>query len=187
VQMAVGREVFTLPADIYTVTVTAATADGKSASRRVQELNLVDYSRRNQPVSDMLFYALVDSTFQSPQFSRRDWARAVPLVVPRVRRGQSFYVLYEIYHLARCSAGDHNVEVSYELVERETREKAILPAPRRFITGRGRTAVAVERVHTMDLRPGPYLLISRVRDLAEASGQSGQVSVTAEFEILPRR
>jgi len=179
---AVGREVFNLPADVYTVTVTAITADGQSASRSVQNLNLVDYARRNQPVSDVLFYSLIDSTPQSPQFSRPDWARVVPLVKPRVRSGQSFYVLYEVYHLAMDSAGNHSAEATYELVARETREKAVLPVPRRFITGTGSTGVAVERIHTMDLKPGPYLLISRIKD----ANDGHTASLTAEFEILPR-
>lgn len=183
VDFAVGRAVFNLPADIYTFTVTAITADGQAASRTVQDLNLIDYSRRNQPVSDVLFYSLIDSTSQSPQFNRPDWARAVPLVVPRVRSGQSFYVLYEIYHLSQDSAGNHNAEVNYELVQRETREKAVLPSPRRYVTGTGPTGVAVERIHTMDLKPGPYLLISRVRDRNDGHA----ASLTAEFEILPRR
>lgn len=187
VDFAVGREVFNLPADIYTVNVTAITADGLTASRRVQNLNLIDYARRDQPASDVLFYSLVDSSSQSPQFSRPDWARAVPLVVPRVRSGQSFYVLYEIYHLAMHSVGTHDAEVTYELVERETREKAVLPVRTRSITGTGRTGVAVERIHTMDLKPGHYLLVSRIKDLAEASRASPPASVTAEFEILPRR
>jgi hypothetical protein len=182
-EFAVGREVFNLPADIYTVTVTAVTADSQTASRRVQDLNLIDYARRDQPVSDVLFCSLIDSAPQSPQFSRPDWARTVPLVVPRVRSGQSFYVLYEIYHLAPDSAGNHSAEATYELVARETREKAILPAPRHFVTGTGPTGVAVERVHTMDLRPGPYLLISRVTDRNDGH----TASLTAEFEILPRR
>jgi hypothetical protein len=65
VDFAVGREVFNLPADIYTVTVTAVTADGRNASRHVQDLNLIDYAHRNQPVSDVLFYSLVDSTTTS--------------------------------------------------------------------------------------------------------------------------
>jgi hypothetical protein len=183
VDFAVGREVFDLPADIYTFTVTAVTADGQTASRRVQDVNLIDYARRNQPVSDVLFYSLIDSTPQSPQFSRPDWARAVPLVVPRVRSGQSFYVLYEIYHLVPDLTGNHNAEATYELVERETGEKAVLPVTRRFITGTGPTGVAVERVHTMDLKPGPYLLISRIKDRNDGH----TASLTAEFEILPRR
>ena len=183
VDFAVGREVFNLPADIYTFTVTAITADSQTASRRVQTLNLIDYAKRDQPISDVLFYSLIDSTSQSPQFNRPDWARAVPLVLPRVRSGQSFYALYEIYHLAPDSAGHHNAEATYELVARETGEKAVMPAPRRFITGTGPTGVAVERIHTMDLKPGPYLLVSRIKD-----GNDGHTaSLTAEFEILPRR
>jgi hypothetical protein len=183
VDLAVGREVFILPADIYTVTVSAITADGQVESRTVQDLNLIDYAHRNQPVSDVLFYSLVDSTPQSSQFARSDWARVVPLVAPRVRSGQSFYVLYEIYHLSQDSAGKHNAEVNYELVQRETREKAVLPSPRRYVTGTGPTGVAVERIHTMDLKPGPYLLVSRVRDRNDGH----TASLTAEFEILPRR
>ena len=56
VDFAVGREVFDLPADVYTFSVTAVTSAGQAASRKVQDLNLIDYSRRNQPVSDVLFY-----------------------------------------------------------------------------------------------------------------------------------
>ncbi|GEM_PF-727845 len=186
VDLAVGREVLTLPADIYTFTVTAVAADDQSASRISRELNLIDYSRRNQPVSDVLFYSLIDSTSQGAQFDRGDWARAVPLVVSRVRSGQSFYALYEIYHLDEDSTGHHNAEVSYELIQRETREKAVLPVARRYITGIGPTGVAVERIHTMDLNPGPYLLVSRVRDLADPSHPVDRASATAEFEILPR-
>jgi hypothetical protein len=187
VDYAVGREVFNLPADIYTFTVTAVTAGGDVASRKAQDLNLIDYTRRNQPVSDVLFYSLVDSASQSSQFDRLDWARAVPLVVPRVRSGQSLYVLYEIYHLRQDSTGNHNAQVNYEMIQRETREKAVLPAPRRYITGKGPTGVAVERIHTMDLKPGPYLLISRVTDMLHPPDASPPASVTAEFEILPRR
>jgi len=187
VDFAVGREVFSLPADIYTFSVTAVTADGQAASRKVQDLNLIDYARRNQPVSDVLFYSLVDSTPPSSQFARLDWARVVPLVAPRIRSGQSFYVLYEVYHLGQDSTGNHNAEVNYELVQRETRERAVLPVPRRLVTGPGTAGVAVERVHTMDLKPGPYLLISRVRDLADPSHPVDHASATAEFEILPRR
>lgn len=187
VDFAVGREVFRLPADLYTFTVTASTADGQTASRRIQSLNLIDYARRNQPVSDVLFYSLVDSTPQSSQFSRLDWARVVPLVDPRVRSGQSFYALYEIYHLGEDSTGSHNAEVNYELVQRETRERAVLPVRRRYITGTGPTGLAVERIHTMDLKPGPYLLVSRVTDMSNPSHASPSASVTAEFEILPRR
>lgn len=184
---AVGREVFSLPADVYTFSVAAVTADGQAASQKVQDLNLIDYAHRNQPVSDVLFYSLVDSTPQGTQFSRTDWARVIPLVTPRVRSGQSFYVLYEIYHLNTDLAGNHSAEATYELVQRETREKAVLPSPRRYINGIGPTGVAVERVHTMDLKPGPYLLISRVRDLADPSHPVDHASVTAEFQILPRR
>jgi hypothetical protein len=187
VDLAVDRETFNLPADVYTLTVTAVTADGQSASRASRDLNLIDYAHRNQPVSDVLFYSLIDSAPQGAQFSRPDWARAIPLVVPRVRSGQSFYVLYEIYHLKTDSAGNHSAEAIYELLQRETREKAVLPTPRRFINGPGTTGVAVERVHTMDLKPGPYLLISHVRDLADPSHPVDHASVTAEFEILPRR
>ena len=187
VDFAVGREVFSLPADLYTFTITAITADGQTASRRIQNLNLIDYARRNQPVSDVLFYSLIDSATQSPQFDRLDWARAVPLVVPRVRSGQSFYMLYEIYHLGQDSTGSHSAEVNYELIQRETHEKAVLPVPRRYVTGIGPTGVAVERIHTMDLKPGPYVLVSRVTDMSAPSHTSPSASVTAEFEILPRR
>jgi hypothetical protein len=181
--LAVGREVFNLPADIYDVTVSAVTRDGRAASRRTQGLNLIEYARRNQPASDVLFYSLVDSVPQSPQFRRPDWARVVPLAVPQVRSGSTFYALYEVYNLAVDSSGAHRAEATYELMSRGTREKAVLPVPTRFVTGSGSTGVAVERIHTMDLKPGLYLLVSRVRDLL--SGRT--VSLTAEFEIMPRR
>jgi hypothetical protein len=39
----------------------------------------------------------------------------------------------------------------------------------------------------MDLKPGPYLLISRVTDVSHPADASPSAAVLAEFEILPRR
>jgi len=178
----VGRELFWLPADIYTVTVTAVSADRQAYSRRSAELNLIDYLRRAQPCSDILSYSLIDSTFQSPQFQRPDWQRVVPLVVPAVRSGQTFYVLYELYNLTTDELGRHRAEARYEILERNRRQLAVVPLPDRFITGPGTTAVVVERLHTMNLNPGPYLLIARTKDLV--SGRT--ISLTGQFQILPR-
>jgi hypothetical protein len=97
--LVVGREVFQLPADIYQVQVRVVNQDGRIAGEANAELNLVDYVRRSQPASDILIYALVDNVFQSPQFVRPEWRRVVPLVVPEVKTGGTFYVLFEIYNL----------------------------------------------------------------------------------------
>jgi hypothetical protein len=177
-----GRELFHLKTDLYAVTVTCTRPDGTWFGRRTADLNLVDYTRRQQPTSDALFYSLVDSTFQSPQFRRDDWQRVVPLIRPRVSGGSSFYVLYEVYNLATDSAGEHRAEATYELIDEVTRQLAVIPTPSRFVTGPGTTGVAVERVHTMDMKPGRYLIVSRVKDLN--SGRTS--SLAADFEILPR-
>jgi len=176
----VGREIFYLPADIYQVRVRAVNVDGTAAGQRTAELNLIDYVRRSQPGSDIIFYALVDNVFQSPQFVRQEWRRVVPLVVPEVNTGSTFYALFEIYNLVTDSLNRHRAEVSYELMELTSRQLAVIPTPTRFITGSGTTGVAQERIHTMDLNPGNYLLIARVRDLN--SGR--EISLTARFRIL---
>lgn len=179
----VGRQILWLPADVYRVTVSITRPDRLGSGSRSTELNLIDYVRRQQPSSDVLFYSLVDSTFQSAQFERSDWRRAVPLPGRRLVSGSTFYVLYEVYNLLTDSDGLHHAEAVNELIARETRQAAVIPVPSRTISGPGPTAVVVERVHTMDLRPGPYLYVSRVRDLS--SGRTA--SLTAEFIILPRR
>lgn len=181
--MVVGREIFALRADIYRVRATTITADGRAMSTRERELDLVNYTRRQQPTSDVLFCSLIDSVFQSPQFQRPDWARVVPLVRHEIPGGGTFYVLYEIYQLATDSANRHRAEVTYELIEEATGQRAVIPTPSRLVSGSGSTGVATERVHTMDMRPGRYLLVSKVRDL---NGQR-DASVTAAFVILPRR
>lgn len=179
----VGRQTFFLPADIYQVTANAITRDAKLFGNRKAELNLIDYIRRSQPCSDIVFYALVDSHFQSPQFARQDWHRVVPLVVPEVKTGSTFYILYEIYHLTTDSLNRHRAEANYEIMDLATRQLAVIPTPARFITGSGTTGVGVERIHTMDLNPGNYLLLVRVDDL----NGSREVSLTAQFKILPLR
>jgi hypothetical protein len=180
-QLIVGREIFYLPAEIYQVRVRAVNTDGSVAGESYAELNLVDYVRRSQPGSDILFYALVDSVFQSPQFVRTEWRRVVPLVVPAVKSGSTCYILFEIYNLLTDSLNRHRAEVTYEIMDLSTRQLAVIPVPSRFITGTGTTGVALERIHTMDLNPGSYLLIARVRDLN--SGRES--SLTARFRILP--
>lgn len=183
VDLAVGREVFMLPVDVYALTVSAVTADSGAATTFKQDLDLLRYVRSAQPASDVLFYSLVDSTMQSAQFARPEWARVVPLVTPKVRSGRAFYALYEVYNLTLDSAGDHHAEAKYELMNSDTRTMAVVPTSTRFLAGPGPTGVVVERIHTMDLRAGHYLLVSRIQDL----NANRPVTVTAGFEILPAR
>ena len=180
--LAAAREELNLAADNYRVVVSAVTADGKAAATRSADLNLVDYVRRAQPASDIIFYSLADSAFQSPQFRRGGWSRLVPLVEPAVRSGGTCYILYELYNLALDATGNHRVEANYDFVEESTRELAIAASPTRFVSGIGSTATVVERVHTMNLRPGRYLVVARVRDMED----DRRISLTARLNILPR-
>ncbi|MGQ9708263.1 MAG: hypothetical protein ACUVUR_05250 [bacterium] len=179
--LVVGRQTFFLPADIYQVTARAVTRDGNALALRRTELNLIDYLRRSQPCSDIVFYSLVDSHFQSPQFQRRDWRRVVPLVVPEVRGGSTFYILYEVYNLSTDYLNRHRVEAEYEIMDLSTRQLAVIPTPRRFITATGTTGTGLERIHTMDLNPGNYSLLVRVKDL----NSERAVSLTTLFRVLP--
>ena len=130
----------------------------------------------------MVFYSLADSNPQSPQFEGHGWQRLVPLVKPEVRAGGTFYVLYELYNLGTSDEGRHRVEAEYQLIHEDTRRLAVVPTPTKFVTGNGGDATVVERVHTMDLNPGPYLLVARVRDLESGT----DISLTARFRIQPR-
>jgi len=179
-RLAVGRQVFNLAADVYDLTVTAVSADSARYSTVTRTLNLIDYIKRVQPSSDLAFYFLADSTFQSPQFEARGWRRLVPLVTDEVSPGQSFYAVFELYNLDTDQGGRHRVEADYDIIEQQTSQLAVVPTPTRFAAGDGPTAVIVERVHTMDLRPGSYLLVARCKDLE--SGR--EVSVTGQFRIV---
>lgn len=178
----VGRQVFLLPVDVYSVSAFAITREGEAWAERRVKLNLVDYIRRSQPCSDLIFYSLVDSHFQSPQFQRQDWRRVIPLIVPEVTSGSTFYILYEIYNLTIDSLGYHRAVANYEIMDLATRQLAIIPTPSRFITGKGSKGVAVERIHTMDLKPGSYLIVAQIKDL----NAPREVLLTTDFKILPR-
>ncbi len=180
-ELAVGREVFRLPADAYAATIEARSAGGSVAAKKTRELDLLDYVRRAQSSSDMVFYSLADSTFQSRQFERGSRRRLVPMVVPTVHSGQTFYALYELYNLGLDEQSRHLVEADYEMIEQATDQLAVVPTPTRIITGPGPKAVVIERLHTMDLRPGQYLLVARARD----TGKERDISLTARFRILP--
>jgi len=179
----VGRQTLDLPVDNYAVTVSATTIDGKSWTQINQQLNLIDYVRRAQPCSDIIFYTLVDSTFQSPQFERSDWRRVVPLIPQEVSLGSTCYILYEIYNLTVDSLNRHRLEATYEIVDLAKKQAMVIPTPTRFIAGTGTTGVAVERFHTMDLKPGAYLIIARVRDL----NSNKTVSLTAPIRLKPEK
>jgi len=179
---AVAREELTLPADVYSVTVSAVAADGRAAATRSQELNLVDYVHRAQPASDIIFYSLADSAFQSPQFQRGGWRRLVPLVQPALKSGATCYIMYELYNLGLDPVGNHRVEADYDFIEGTTHQLAIAASPTRFVSGPGTTATVVERVHTMNLRPGNYIMAARAHDMES----DRRISLTARFLILPR-
>ena len=181
-ELAVALDRLTLAADVYSVTLTVTTADGKSAATRTAELNLVDYVRRAQPASDVVFYSLADSSFQSPQFSRSGWPRLVPLAGARVRAGSTCYIMYELYNLGLSASGDHSIETDYDFIEDATRQMTLAATPKRFVTGPGTTARIIERVHTMNLRPGFYLVVARVKDTEPDQA----ISLTSRLEIVPR-
>jgi hypothetical protein len=179
---AVGLERLVLPADVYAVTLSAVSAGGRAAQTRRAELNLVDYVRRAQPTSDIAFYSLADSSFQSPQFNRSGWPRLVPLCTTTLPSGSACYIMYELYNLGLDSAGNHEVEADYDFIEESTRQLAVPASPRRYVTGPGPTARVVERMHTMNLRPGSYLIVARVRDVAA----DRPLSLTTTIRIAPR-
>ncbi|UCG43951.1 MAG: hypothetical protein JSU73_04895 [candidate division WOR-3 bacterium] len=181
-ELVVGREVFQLVADVYEVTILALASGGSASGEKKMTLNLVDYVRRAQPGSDIMLYQVADSTFQTPEFSRGNWQRLVPMVRPEVTSGQSFYVMYELYNLGQDEEGSHRVEADYEMYEQASRHLAVVPSPPRFILGQGPTATVVERVHTMDLRPSNYVLVCRVKDRERGR----DISLTSRFRILPR-
>ncbi|OYD14773.1 hypothetical protein CH330_07635 [candidate division WOR-3 bacterium JGI_Cruoil_03_51_56] len=181
-RLAVAREVFHLHADVYTVSVQAISSEGSAECTQTGKLNLLDYVKKAQPISDIVFCSLADSTFQAVQFERLGWRRLVPMIVPKVRSGQTFYLLYELYNLGLDQEAWHRAEARYEIIEQTTRQFAIVPTPAKFISGPGSEAVVVERVHTMDLRPGDYLLVARIHDLEKKR----DISLTARFRIVPR-
>ncbi|MGQ9678016.1 MAG: hypothetical protein ACUVUD_01885 [bacterium] len=177
----VGRHTIVLPIDNYSVTTTAIFRDGKHRARFYDQLNLIHYVRRAQPCSDIIFYTLIDSTFQSPQFERPDWPRVIPLVTGEIKTGSTCYLLYEIYNLTVDRTNYHRIEATYEIVNRATNQAVIIPKSSRFITGPGTTGVVVERLHTMDLIPGEYSLSIRIRDL----NRGKTISSTAQIRLNP--
>lgn len=178
-RLAVGRQVFGLKADVYKVRVEATTRDARAFAAVELKLDLIEYVRRAQPSSDVVFCSLIDSSSQSPQFARGNWRRFIPLVRPEVKSGSTLYVYYELYNLGLDGAGWSRVEVTYDMVDEDTRLMAVIPTPARFSSTDGPKATIVERVHTMDLKPGPYLLVARCRDLAS----DRELTLTGRFTI----
>ena len=181
-RLAVGRMVLELPADNYDLVMVAVNDDGTFATTQKRNLNLLDYVRRAQPASDVVFCSLVDMTSQSPQFERGDWKRLVPMVLPLEHSGRTFSILYELYNLGTDEEGRHDVQASYDIIHSDTHQSAVVPTPEKRDTDPGTTATLVERVHTMDLRPGNYLLVARARDVI----RERDLSLTARFTILER-
>ncbi len=176
----VGRQTLLLPADVYLISVIAVTRNGTARYYQRSELNLIDYIRRSQPCSDILFYSLIDSCYQTPQFERLDWRRVIPLVPPEIPAGGTAYILYELYQIATDTLNQYQLETTYELMATATRQLAVIPNPSRSVTGSGPTAVMVERIHTMDLKPGRYQLLARIKDVIGKR----TISLTADFTIL---
>lgn len=179
---AAALEPVTLKADVYTVKLTTIAGNGTAAGTRSAELNLVDYVRRAQPASDFILYALADSSSQSRQFERSGWPRLVPRLENAVPGGGTCYLMYQLYNLGLDPGGSHRVEADYDFIEEGTRRLAIPATPTRFISGPGPTATIVERLHTMNLHPGEYLIVARVRDLETTR----TISLTTQLTIAPR-
>jgi hypothetical protein len=179
---AAALEPVTLKADVYSVRLTVTAGNGAAVGSRSAEVNLVDYVRRAQPASDFVTYALADSFSQGRQFERSGWPRLVPRLEGTLPSGSTCYLMYQLYNLGLDADGRHRVEADYDFIEEGTRRLAIPATPTRFVSGPGATATVVERVHTMNLHPGRYLVVARVRDLET----DRTISLTEELTISPR-
>ncbi len=141
-------------------------------------VNLIEYQNDVKEISDLIPIRLIDRAFTHEKFEK-PVGRAIPLLNTTLPVHKSFYLYSEAYNL-ETREGMHRVRTTYEVYNKERMRQEVVDVMIKDWIEPGNTAYLGAEYHPMDLLPGSYMIVLKVKDLVSGKERSA----VAEFQLV---
>lgn len=151
--------------------------NGRSGMKEF-DVNLVEYQDDVKEISDLIPARLIDRTFTHEKFEK-PVGRTIPLLNTTVPLHNPFYLYCEAYNL-ETRDGMYRVRTTYEVYNKERMRQEVVDVMIKDWIEPGNTAYLGAEYHPMDLLPGSYMIVLKVKDLISGKERSA----VAEFTLV---
>jgi hypothetical protein len=151
--------------------------DIKNRRKGEKELlvNLIEYQGDVKEISDLIPARLIDQSFTHEKFEK-PVGRVIPLLETVLPVHRPFYFYSEAYNLD-TKDGMYRVRTTYEVYNKEKMRQEVVDVMIKDWIEPGNTAYLGAEYHPMDLVPGNYIVVLRVKDLVSGKERSAVTEV----------
>lgn len=164
----------------YRVEVSLTELRTRRTGKKIFMVNLVEYTEDVKEISDLITARLIDRSFTHEKFEK-PVGRVIPLLQTVLPVHEPFYLYAEAYNLD-TKDGMHQVRTIYEVYNKDRMRQEIVDVMVKDWIEPGNTAFLGAEYHPMDLAPGSYMIVLKVKDIL--SGR--ERSAVAEFIMVER-
>jgi hypothetical protein len=162
----------------YRVEVTLFDLKNRKVGKKEFNVNLVEYQDDVKEISDLIPGRLIDHSFTHEKFEK-PVGRAIPLLNTTLPVHMPFYLYSEAYNL-ETKDGMYRVRTTYEVYNKEKMRQEVVDVMIQDWVEPGNTAYLGAEYHPMDLVPGSYMIVMKVKDLLSGKERSA----VAEFRLV---
>ena len=159
----------------YRVEVELVDLKEKRSARKEFSVNLIEYQDDVKEISDLIPVRLIDRGFTHEKFEK-PVGRVIPLLETDLPVHKPFYFYSEAYNL-ETKDGLHRVRTTYEVYNKERMRQEVVDVMIKDWIESGNIAYLGAEYHPMDLAPGNYIIVLKVKDLISGKERSAVTEV----------
>lgn len=167
-----------LSPDKYRLEITITNLRDGCSKTKVETVNLIDYQDDAKEISDLIYAMVIDDAFTHQKFEK-PVGRVIPLTNSIFPIHRPFYLYTEVYNL-KTEGGEHHIKTIYEIYNKQKMRKEIVDIMSEDHIGPSSVAYLAAKYHPMDLKPGSYLIVLRVKDMLSGKERNA----VNEFQLL---
>jgi hypothetical protein len=159
----------------YRVEVELVDIKSMRSGKKELSVNLIEYQDDVKEISDLIPVRLIDKSFTHEKFDK-PVGRVIPLLATELPVHKPFYFYSEAYNLD-TKEGMYRVRTTYEVYNRERMRQEVVDVMIKDWIEPGNTAYLGAEYHPMDLVPGNYIIVLKVKDLISGKERSAVAEV----------
>ncbi|KPK63798.1 hypothetical protein AMJ83_04910 [candidate division WOR_3 bacterium SM23_42] len=162
----------------YRVEVELVDIENKRRGSKELSVNLIEYQDDAKEISDLIPAQLIDMSFTHEKFDK-PVGRVIPTLQHVLPVHRLFYLYSEAYNL-ETSNGMYRIRTTYEVYNKEQMRQEVVDVMIKDWIEPGNIAYIGTEYHPMDLSPGNYIIVSKVKDLISGKERSA----VSEFRLV---